>query len=672
MTSRLKNVLGGMGYGAGLGALTGALEVVLHSASTLRLMMTRGEWLTLYAGGSGLYATAGAALGFFSSLVFSLLLPRRPATALCLSVGGVAAGLALLTVAPDAVDGWQDPRRKVQALLLVGVALAIGAVVGWMGTRGFRRAEAGHPPRPSFSTALGILLLLGAATGLGLSHGAGPSGKPSGSDRPNLLFISLDTVRASRLGLYGGASGAQTPFLDELGRSGVWFRHAIAPQPETGPSHSTMFTGLHPLHHGMTSNAEVLRSDLPTLAEKLREDGYATAGFVSAYALDTRTGISRGFDTYDDDFSASVRGLNTLALRQIYHRVVFAMGKPAQLTDLERPAPATTARALAWMDEHPQERFFLWLHYFDAHAPYIPHGLPGFEDNGTPQKPALDHPAILDSRRNEYRPEEVERLKRLYAEEVSFLDGELRTLMEGLTSRGAMTNTVVVVVGDHGESMDEHGIFFSHNGLYDTVLRVPLLMKIPGQAPRPEGVDPQVRMVDLYPTLGELLKIPWPGRSDGSSLVPLLAGTDVAERQALVIGRMGHIGADLYYGLRSQNWKYIRAPGGEEELYLFPGDPCERVNVASQQPKAVEQARAALLAVVGDRMKAAATAPPASTELEEKLRALGYMGTPGGEPGLGTACDEPGSSPPSPPQPPPQEGQAPPPSTPVPVPPPSP
>lgn len=661
-------------HGLGIGLLVGAVETTAALFS-LRLLLSMVERLVLFGAGAVLYGAAGAAMGLGTALVLAPLLgggervrTYRKLTGrdvLAPVLGPVAglttSGLAGLVAAPTLVDRVRGGSPGT-AGLMVALILGSGAAAGVLAWRELHRVDSGERRRTRFPHFAGALLAPMLLAVLAFGGDAGPPGEGADPSRPNVVLVTLDTVRANRLGPYGGRGTARTPVLDALGAEGVVFLQAIAPQPETAPSHATMFTGLHPLSHGLTSNAGTLSTAPPTLAEVLGREGYATGAFVSAYALDGRVGVGRGFETYDDDFSNRVRGLGALSLRQLWVKWVFRFGNPAQVSDLERPAPATNARALAWLDRHRGERFFLWVHYFDAHSPYVPHGLPGFEANGRPGSPSVDHVALLDSRRNEYPQDEVEKLKRLYDEEVTFVDSQVGELLKGLGERGLAEGTLVAVVGDHGESMDDHGIMFSHNGIYDTVVEVPFLLKAPGKLPH-RRVDAQVRLVDLMPTLLELAGIPGPERSDGSSLVSLARGAEEGERQALLVGHLQHVGPGLWCGLRSNDWKYIRGPDGTEELYLLGKDPCEQEDVASRQPRAVEAARSGLEAVVGDRCGAAAAESVPSDldpEVARRLQALGYLQAPtpsgsGARPDRPQArwvCDEP--VPPA--EPPPGEG----------------
>jgi len=642
-----RRVLRGTLLGLGLGALAGAAEVLCRSLFSLRLMTTVTERMVFTAAGIGLYAVAGALAGLGITAALGGIVGNGAkernyrrltgrdlvAAPLSTTLALTGAGLFVLVFLPSVADHLREPGGTRNALALLVAAAVEAAGIGFLAYRFLSRRDREEVARSQAGPFAGAFLACAVVVSVFRPSG-GDAGRPAGQTCPDgepcrdLVVVTLDTVRADRLGLYGGRGGGRTPELDAFGREATVFATAIAPQPETGPSHATMFTGLHPLHHGLTSNAGVLPPGPATLAELLRRQGYATGAFVSAYALDSGVGVGRGFDTYDDDFARGVRGLNALSLRRLWHKAVFALGSPAKVGDLERPAPATVSRALEWLDHHQGERVFLWVHLFDAHAPYVPHGIAGYEANGRPGAPTVDHTAILDARRNEYRPEEVEALKRLYAEEVAYVDAQVGALLAGLRERGVLERAVVAVLADHGESMDDHGIFFSHNGLYDTVLKVPLILKAPGGALPAGRVESQVRVQDLFPTLLELLGFPLPGKVDGSSLVPLARGEAGPERQALVIGRMGHIGTDLYFGIRSDEWKYIRAPDGAEEFYRVRQDPCEQRDAAGEQPRAVEAARQALQAVVGDRLAAPpAPSAPAGIDPEEhaKLVALGYM-----------------------------------------------
>ncbi|MEW6320852.1 MAG: sulfatase-like hydrolase/transferase [Acidobacteriota bacterium] len=398
---------------------------------------------------------------------------------------------------------------------------------------------------------------------------------------PSVLLVSIDTLRADRLGSYGYAAAA-TPALDALAARGLRFDQAATVAPLTLPAHASLLTGTFPSFHGIRDNGGFyLGDDLVTLAEVLAGQGYRTGGFVGAFVLDRRWGIAQGFDRYFDDFDLS------------------KYDTAAGLDVVQRPAPEVVDRALAWLGEDATRPFFAWVHLYDPHAPYAA------PDAYRSRFPATMHGA--------------------YDAEVAATDAAVGRLFDALAASGRLDNTVVIVVGDHGESLGEHkeqqhGFF-----LYDSVMRIPLIIAGPGV---PAAVVPdQVRIVDVMPTVLDLLGVGAPTAVQGASLLPLTRG----ERLDLLAF------AETWYPRYHYNWselkavrdgryKYIAAP--RRELYDTSQDPGETHDLSAANPRLAD-ALAAALADLERRMAEAATpqAPRAvEPEVEERLRALGYVG----------------------------------------------
>src|SRR5262245_7892744 len=291
----------------------------------------------------------------------------------------------------------------------------------------------------------------------------------SSLSRPNVLLVTLDTVRADHVGCYGAAS-ASTPTLDRLAASGVRFNTAVAHAPLTAPSHASILTSRTPLGHGVRDNgAYVLPQGVRSVAEDFAKAGYRTGAFVSGFPLTRRFGFDRGFATYDDHLP---RGTD-----------------PRRTAYAERNAAGTTDAALKWLDAAPAQPFFLWVHYFDAHAPYEP-------------------PAELAARTGS-----------AYAGEIAFVDSQVARL----AARIDIARTLVLVTADHGESLGEHGEDTHGIFVYDSTLRVPFLVAGPGV---PSAVTPPTvaRGIDVAPTLLDLAGIATTGM-EGRSLRPAFTGT---------------------------------------------------------------------------------------------------------------------------------------------------
>src|SRR5262245_12285141 len=292
----------------------------------------------------------------------------------------------------------------------------------------------------------------------------------------NLLLITLDTTRADRLGAYGWPASA-TPALDRIGRDGVLFDRAVAPAPLTLPAHASLFTGDYPPHHGVRDNGGFFLDERETtLAERLKARGLKTGGFVGSYVLDRTWGIGQGFDTYFDNFDLSKFDTPSLG-------------------EVERPANEVADRALGWLETVRSSRFFGWVHFYDPHSPY------------TPPEP--------------YRTRFADRP---YLGEIAFVDSQVGRIVAFLEAQHLIDRTIIVVAGDHGESLGAHGESTHGFFIYDAVLHVPLMIRAPYDVLHGRHVANVVRSVDVMPTVLDLLGLPPPDQVDGQSVVPMMTG----------------------------------------------------------------------------------------------------------------------------------------------------
>jgi arylsulfatase A-like enzyme/tetratricopeptide (TPR) repeat protein len=437
-------------------------------------------------------------------------------------------------------------------------------------------------------TAIVVGATLAACVGRSSSDarlGALPRGVAS-SDL-NLLLITLDTTRADRLGAYGAIAKA-TPAFDRIARDGVLFTHAVTAVPLTLPSHATMFTARYPTAHGVRDNGGfVLDAGETTIAERLKANGFATAGFVGAYVLDRRWGIAQGFDTYVDEFDAT-------------------HGKAGAPAAVERPPNEVADRALAWLEYAAGSRFFGWVHFYDAHSPY------------TPPEPYRTRFAA-DA----------------YTGEIAFVDAQIQRLFEFLERRDLLKKTIVAIIGDHGESLGEHGERTHGFFVYQSVLDVPFAVLTPFDRLRGRIVADVVRTVDLAPTLADLLSIPLTDRVDGRSLVPLMSGAARElglDAYAESMYPRYHFGWSDLRSLTSGRFKYIDAP--RPELYDLEQDPHETQNLYETRRPLADRMASSLRSTGEAVARGAAPSAdvPSATrgadpEARARLAALGYVGT---------------------------------------------
>lgn len=422
----------------------------------------------------------------------------------------------------------------------------------------------------------GLAALLAVGGALWMLNPAVPIVGPEGGFR-NLLLVSFDTTRADHIGCYGYTAGS-TPIVDELARRGVLFETCISPTPITLPSHASLLTGLHPFSHGARNNGtHYLAADVPTLAERLSEQGFATGAVVSAFVLDSRFGLDQGFDRYDDDLSGGV-GVTAF--------------------EGETAAEDSVARAIRWLDERRNERWFLWLHLFDPHADYR-----------APEPFAAQFPEAP------------------YDGEIAYADAQLGALLGRLHDRGELGETLIVITADHGEALGEHGETTHGVFVYDATTRVPLILSHPSLEAGLR-VPAVVSLIDVLPTVLELLGVPPIGDCDGRSLasVALGAETDLAPVPAYSETQFPYYNygwADLR-SLRDEEHRYIRAP--RPELYLLGEDPGETRNQAARSPAIAARYESLLDALLPETERDTRASEPdeLDPDVRAALAALGY------------------------------------------------
>jgi arylsulfatase A-like enzyme/Flp pilus assembly protein TadD len=389
-----------------------------------------------------------------------------------------------------------------------------------------------------------------------------------------IVLVSIDTLRADRLPLYGHRAG-RTPAIDAFARDAVLFERAYSHAPQTLPAHASMLTGLLPFDHGVRDNLGfTLGADLPSLPELLQRAGYRTGGFVSSYVLRAATGIGRGFDVYDDRFPEGAIDRS-----------------PGQI---QRSGEDTLAAATAWFDTLADDRFFLFFHIYEPHMPHRP--------------PARF--AGLDP----------------YDGEVAYSDEIVGRLLDDLKRRGWYANATIVLVADHGEGLGDHGEIEHGLFVYDESVRVPWIMKLPGSAFGGRRVGTPVQHIDLLPTIAALAPVPAPPRLRGRDLGPALSGTGSVAPQGVYAEALYpryHFGWSELVSLTDERYRYIKAP--REELYDLERDPDERTNIIAERPQAAAALRAGLDALIAGHDIDAPS--QVSDEDRERLAALGYVGS---------------------------------------------
>jgi arylsulfatase A-like enzyme len=424
------------------------------------------------------------------------------------------------------------------------------------------------PRRRSSRTHLPALVAFVLVAGAGCGERQADAPVPE-----RILLVTIDTLRADHVGCYG-AENAATRTLDTLAAAGVRFDAAVSPAPLTLPAHASLMTALDPPGHGVRHNGIFRLPDaVPTLAERLRESGFATGAVVGSQVLARRYGLQRGFDFYDD---------------QPTDRVAGGSGWPERRADQVVDAALALAGRLG-------ARFFLWVHFYDPHMTYDP-------------------PAGFASAFS----------SRPYDGEIAFVDAQLGRLLEGLRAGGKAAGLLAVVTSDHGESFGEHGDRAHSYLVYETTQRIPLLFAGPG-IPAGRSVAAPVGLVDVAPTVIALARAKPLPETAGRDLSPLFDGAPGAPENAYfeTLAPQLDFGWSPLLGLRAGSLKYIRAP--RPELYDLAADPGEQRSLAGERPELVASLDAALEARLRASPSRAATPVAPSRSDREALARLGYL-----------------------------------------------
>ena len=402
-----------------------------------------------------------------------------------------------------------------------------------------------------------------------------------GDDEYNVLLITVDTIRADRIGAYGFEE-IDTPIIDSLAARGVTFTRAYSPTPLTLPSHTSIFSGTFPPYHGVRDNAAfVAPPELTMMAELFHANGYSTAAFVGAFVLDSRWGLEQGFETYFDEFELPRQHI-------------------VELGAVQRPANEVIDAALEWLGGEGSPPFFLWVHLYDPHTPYAP-------------------PEPYKSR-YEDRP---------YLGEIAFTDAQIGRLLEALQTRGLWDNTFVVLAGDHGESLGEHHEIEHGFFIYEESTHVPLIVSLPFAQLQGIRRSELVSLVDILPTIVEMSGLAAPPELQGLSLVPLFFGQPDDWRQYVYSETFYpryHFGWSELQAVQDDRYKLILSP--DPELFDLVEDPDESINLVDERASTfvrLNRAAEALIARYGEGASRAGVVQ-IDEETRQRLASLGYLG----------------------------------------------
>jgi arylsulfatase A-like enzyme/Flp pilus assembly protein TadD len=429
---------------------------------------------------------------------------------------------------------------------------------------------------------LSLIIILAAVSAFLIFLKKDDMAKLRGQQPFNVILITVDTLRADRLGCYGFSPDI-TPTMDMLAARGIRFENCIAQTPLTLPSHATILTGTLPIHHGVRDNGGfVVPPQLETIAETFKSAGYKTAGFVSAYVLDSKWGLNQGFDYYFDQFD-------------------LGRFEKISLGEVQRRAEETINEALSWLDKNSSGKFFAWIHLYDPHTPYDP-----------PE------------------PYKSEFSTRPYLGEIAYTDGQLARFWNYLESHNLLDNLFLVLASDHGESLGEHGETTHGFFVYQEGIHVPLIFVTPFKKFSGKNYPGVVTLTDVMPTILDMVGSRIPDQVQGQSLVPFFSG------RKKPVDRLAY--AETFYPRYHYGWSELRSFQNNRhklilapvpELYDLDKDPEEEKNLVYAEKKVYEQLT--LLAEEFEKKAGEKAIEPDFTsvdeETREKLAALGYLGS---------------------------------------------
>jgi arylsulfatase A-like enzyme len=420
--------------------------------------------------------------------------------------------------------------------------------------------------------------------------------RADGRAAANLVVISVDTLRRDAVGCYG--SNGSTANIDRLAARGVKFLNAYVQMSVTLPSHAAYFTGRYPASLGLLQNRQVMPNSVTTMAEILRDKGYSTAAFISGAVLNAGFGISQGFQVYGDGLGPPARGGGRLV-------------------------SAVTDDALKWIHKHKERPFFLWVHYYSAHRPYLP-----------PER-------FLDKAFMQSETDTLALARARYMGEVAFADEQVGRLIDELDALGLSSKTMIVLFSDHGEGLGDHNYMEHQAFLYEEQVWVPMIMVFPGVLPDHAAFEGFAQSVDLLPTVLDALGLQFEGKApQGRSLLAALTSGTATTVDKYAFGQRRRFLqkipidavdgtliplADRLFYVRSGHHKLIWSDESVE-LYDLASDPLESSNIASDAPETVAELLKVLQAwVTATAPQGEAVAPFADEKTVDRLRSLGYV-----------------------------------------------
>ena len=617
------------------------------------------SWISSSLGGFGEYSAfwwgpvaygavfAGFGLAVAAGLAFvSLLFDKFMSSAMVLGIalgGSVAAStvIALWRFKRDVLMSRPLTMRHLIGFAAVFGGLAIAAaLVSALAGKGIGKGARG-PVAAAVVPVLFLLVIAGGGAYDRLARATtAPKAVPGGAKAtgPNLIFVAIDALRADYLKLYRAGAVADTPQVDRFSKDAVFFESAFAQASWTKPSFATIFSGRYPESHTATGKVSMLPDDIVTFPELLRDGGYYTKGFANNPNICAAFNFNQGFVDYTDlkprlyfgaGESASRLSIYQI-LRIVRQAVMSRVSGKMSVTDFYQPADVVTREALDWLDSgQPEDRpFFLFVHYMDPHDPFMDHTKAGVGYARSVLQPPT--PTGVESKKidpDKYRQPMID----AYNSEIEFLDGHLGEFLEGLRLRGHYDNSVIVFVSDHGEEFYDHDGWWHGQTLFDELLRVPLIVKLPANAGAGQHNAGFARHIDLAPTLLHLAGLQPDGKMPGKPL--LEADGSFLNGDIAYVYAENDFENNVLQSVRTRTEKIILANADNprkhapREFYDLAADPHEKNNLAESGGARVDGVETLLNGMIGF-IKTGAAEPAGravSAEQKQQLDSLGYL-----------------------------------------------
>ncbi|MFT4978186.1 MAG: arylsulfatase A-like enzyme [Myxococcota bacterium] len=575
-------------YGLSSGLIAGLIVGLIEAVSILAGINT-GEYAALLFA-AVLYSLAGALIGVGVGLVLAILhrlFGTSDPTSWAMGFAAVTSGLSWLVLRGAITRSIYNERSLDAAgevVLLLG-CVGGGLSLVWLGSILLHRTPLKILRRPRGTAAFyAIMLVLAAVFSLTPGRPSGELDKhqpPDLAEHPNILFIVVDALRTDRLGAYGGSRGL-TPTMDRLAAEGIVFEQAFAHAAWTRPAMASLMTSSPPAAHGTDRRISALPESAETLAEVLSNRSYLTAAIPNSRDVARAQRFQQGFDRFDYHAPRMLPGATEsaqrLTLYGVLRRLHTRSGAPQRVVSYYRPAEDVVGAARELISSAGGQRWFLWTHLMEPHPPYFYRPLDGRAELLPGTVP---------------QPQDVGRVQAQYDAEVRWVDARLGELIEWLREQGQLEHTAIVLTSDHGTELLDHGGWGFGETLYDEILHVPLIIRLPDQQHAGARVDWQVRQLDIAPTIAGLVGAPPPDTWQGRDLLEpgfesWLLGEAPPPKERPIIAESTFRGSEMA-ALRAEGWKYIRVSPGHprrlraEELYQTGPDPHERESLAGRE-----------------------------------------------------------------------------------------